>query len=246
MMRRLFCILLPMFVVTAFGIAQEEDFIFFYDFNDEEPGHPPSEPWKPTAAGEIVVEDFPGEENKSVRITDNGSGGGMQLVLDSPLKGKTVSMEFKWMREESSGGDVEIFYVMSQKCPDEWSGVCIAMSTGKNGVLQYNDSGAWVNVEKIEDGVWHDLKLVMYLGENEYDFYYNGEAVARNAGFRKSEGIEGIDKFNVANVGNGGTTFVMYFDDIMLYEGTTRPSLSVAPLPGLAATWGRLRSTGEW
>ena len=241
MIRYRFCVLSLIFVVPAVGIGQEEDFIFFYDFDDEDAGAPPSEPWKPTGAGEIVVEDFPSEENKSVRITDSGSGGGMTLILDPPIKDKTVSMEFKWLREESSGGNVEIFYVMSQKCVDDWSGVCVAMTTGKNGVLQYNDSGAWVNEEKIENGVWHDLKLVMYTDKNKYDFYYNGESVVKNAGFRKSEGIEGVDKFNVANVGNGGSTFVMYFDDIVLYEGTTRP-LSVTPASKLATMWGRAKS----
>lgn len=242
-MRYLFCVLslvFVVFIVSATGFAQEGDYIFFYDFNNEKSGKPPSEPWRPTAMGEIVVVDLPSAENKSVKVTDSGSGGGMTLILDQVIKDKTVSMEFRWMREESSGSDVEVFYVMNQKCPDDWSGVCIAMIPGKSGVLQYNDAGAWVNTEKIEDGVWHDIKSVMYLDKNKYDLYYDGKSVGKNAGFRKSDGIAGIDKFNVANVGDGGTTFVMYFDDIMLYEGTTRP-MSVEPKSKLTGTWGDLK-----
>ncbi|HIE25791.1 TPA: hypothetical protein EYP66_00720 [Candidatus Poribacteria bacterium] len=65
--------------------------------------------------------------------------------------------------------------------------------------------------------------------------------MVKNAAFRNYGGIEGIDKFNVANVGNGGSTFVMYFDDIMLYEGTERPS-AVEPTGKLTITWGRIKS----
>jgi len=240
-MKYLFCALFLLFVIPAVGFALEEDFIFFYDFDDEDVGDPPPEPWKPTGAGEIVVEDFPSGENRSVKITDSGSGGGMSIIRDSLIEGKTVSMEFKFLREESTGTEVEIFYIMNQNCPDEWSGVCIAMTTGKNGVIQYNDNGAWVNLEKIENGIWHDVKLVMYLNKNEYDFYYDGEEMVKKAGFRNSAGIEGIDKFNVANVGNGGSTFIMYFDEIVLYDGTTRPSLSVTPVSKLAIVWGRIK-----
>lgn len=135
-MKYLSIILFLMFIASATCLAKEE-FIFFYDFNAEKEGKPPSEPWKPTAAGKIEVENFPGADNKSVKVTDTGGGGGMTLILDSPIKDKTVSMEFRWMRKESTGGNVEIFYVLNQKCVDDWSGVCVAMTTGKGGVLQY-------------------------------------------------------------------------------------------------------------
>jgi len=237
-MKYLFFILSLMFATSATSFAKEE-FIFFYDFNAEEAGKPPSKPWKPTAAGEIVVDNFPSADNKSVKITDTGSGGGMVLILDSPIKDKTVSLEFKWMRKESTGGNVEIFYVLNQKAVDEWAGVCVAMTTGKNGVLQYHDGG-WVNKDKIEDGVWHDFKYVMYLGQKKYDLYYDGKEIVKNAAFRKYGGIEGIDKFNVANVGDGGSTFIMYFDDIALYEGTTRPA-PVEPAFKLTTTWGMIK-----
>jgi len=222
---------------VCFGV---EEFIFFYDFNAEKEGKPPSEPWKPTAAGEIAVENFPSADNKSVRIMDTGGGGGMALIWDFPITDKTVSMEFRWMVKESSGGNVEIFYVLNQKCVDDWSGVCIAMIPGKNGILQYNDSGAWVDTDPIKEEVWHDFKLVMYLGKNKYDFYYDGKEIVKNAGFRKYGGVEGIDKFNVANVGNGGSTFVMYFDDIMLYEGVDRPK-SVESTFKLTTMWGAMK-----
>ena len=84
------------------------------------------------------------------------------------------------------------------------------------------------------------LKYVMYVGQKRYDFYYDGNQLAKNAGFRKYDGVDGIDKFNAANVGDGGTTFVMYFDDIMLYEGTVKP-LSVERTSKLAATWGLIK-----
>jgi len=238
MMDYFFCVLSLMFAVSTASFAQEGDFIFFYDFNDEKEGKPPSEPWRPTGIGEIMVEDFPSEENKSVRVTDNGSGGGMTLLLDSPIQDKIVSMEFKWLIEESSGSDVEIFYVLNQKCPDDWRGACIAMVPGKDAILEYHD-GAWIHAGKIEAGVWHDFKLVMYLDKLKYDLYYDSEEIAKSAAFRSYDGVEGIDKFNVANVGNGGSTFVTYFDDIMLYEGTTMPS--VEPAFKLATTWGLIK-----
>jgi len=217
-----------------------EYFIFYYDFNDETTGKPPSEPWEPTAAGKIEVDDFPGADNKSVKITDVGSGGGMKLIWDKPIVDKTVSLEYSFMRKESSGGNLEIFYVLNQKCANDWAGVCIAMTTGKNGVIQYHDGG-WVNKDKIVDDEWHTVKNVMYLAERKYDFYYDEKLMVKNASFRDYGGIEGIDKFNVANVGNGGSTFVMYFDDIMLYEGTERPS-AIEPMGKLTITWSRIKS----
>lgn len=239
-MKHSFFVLLLIFVSATTCFAGKEDFIFYYDFNDEEAGEPPSEPWMPTAAGEILVEDFPDSENKSVKVEDQGSGGGMTLILDTAIEG-TVSLEYMFLREESSGSEVEVFYVLSQECADNWSGVCVAMVPGKNGVLQYHD-GAWVNTDKIEDGEWHTVKYVMYVDQKKWDLYYDEESVIKNADFRNYGSVEGIDKFNVANVGNGGTTFVMYFDDIVLYEGTVRPSLLVEPSGKLATTWAALRS----
>ena len=239
-MKYLFCFLSLMLVVSESGLTREEDFIFFYDFNDEKAGEPPSPPWKPTAAGETVVEDFPSAANKSVRITDNGSGGGMTLLLDSPIEGKTISVEFKWLMEESSGGDVEIFYVLNQKCADDWAGVCVGMVPGRNATLKYHDVG-WINVDKIEAGVWHDFKLVMHLDKNKYDFHYDGEEIVKNAAFRKYDGNKGVDKFTVANVGNGGTIFVTHYDDIMLYEGTKKPSPVESAFKQLATTWGLIK-----
>ena len=95
-----------------------EDFIFYYDFNDETTGKPPKEPWKPTAAGKIEVEDFPSADNKSVKITDTGSGGGMTLILDKPIVDKTVSLEYNFLRTESSGTNLEIFYILNHRNDD--------------------------------------------------------------------------------------------------------------------------------
>jgi hypothetical protein len=217
-----------------------ENVIFYYDFNAETTGRPPKEPWKPTAAGKIEVENFPSADNKSVKITDTGGGGGMTLILDKPIVDKTVSLEYSFLRKESSGSNLEIFYILNQKCADDWAGVCIAMTTGENGVIQYHDGG-WVDKEKIVNNAWHTVKNVMYLAEKKYDFYYDEKQMAKNAAFRNYGGIEGIDKFNVANVGDGGSTFVMYFDDIMLYEGTERPS-AIEPTNKLTITWGRIKS----
>ena len=188
---------------------------------------------------DIVVEDFPSAANKSVRVKDNGTGGGMGLILDDPIEDKTVSLEFKWLLKESAGSDVEIFYVMNQQCPDDWSGVCIAMVPGKTSILEYHDN-AWVQFGKIKPDVWHEFKIVMHLADNKYDFYYDDQQVVKNAAFRKYDGIKGIDKFNVANIGDGGTTFDTYFDDIMLYEGTKRP-VSVDPMSSLPTEWGEIK-----
>ena len=239
MMKYLLCVLLMLFIISSVGLCQE-GIIFFYDFDKEQEGKPPSEPWKATAAGEVKVANFPSAANKSVKITDTGSGAGMTLILDQPITDKTVSLEFKWYREDWGAAEgVEIFYVMNQKCPDDWSGVCIS-TQGKS--YQYNDSGTWNDVANIEDKVWHDIKLVMYLDKNKYDFYWDNELKGKNAGFRKFEGIEraGIDKFNVANVGDGGYNFVFYFDDIMLYEGTTKP-MAVKSESKLATIWGSVK-----
>jgi hypothetical protein len=227
-------------MTPLFCLAQvKEDFIFYYDFNDEETGEPPSDPWSPTAAGEIVVEDFPSAENKSVRVTDNGSGGGITLIMDSMMEEGIVSLEFRWFLEESSGSDVEIFYIMNQNAPDNWSGVCVAMLPGKNAILEYHD-GAWIHAGQIDSGVWHDFKLVMHLDNNKYDFYYDEEEIVKNAAFRNYAGNKGIDKFNVANVGNGGTTFVTYFDDIVLYKGDVKP-ISMERKASLTSLWGLIK-----
>jgi len=239
-MKFLLSFLLTLFLASMTCFASGE-LIFSYDFNAETAGNPPPEPWKPTEAGEIVIDNFPSAVNKSVKITDSGSGGGMALILDEPIMDKTVTLEYKFLRVESTGGNLEIFYVMNQNCPDDWSGVCIAMTTGEGGVLQYHN-GAWVDTEVIENGVWHTVKNVMYLNRKEYDLIYDGETIVNNAVFRKYDGVEGIDKFNVANVGNGGSTFVMYFDYIMLYEGTTPPT-AVEPHSKLTITWGRLKNS---
>ena len=97
-----------------------------------------------------------------------------------------------------------------------------------------------MNKDKIVNDAWHTVKNVMYLAEKKYDFYYDEKLMVKNAAFRDYGGIEGIDKFNVANVGNGGSTFVMYFDDIMLYEGTERPS-AIKPTGKLTMTWSRIK-----
>jgi len=234
----LFMLLYALFALSICFAA--EDFVFYYDFNDETTGKPPSDPWKPTAAGKIEVDDFPSKDNKSVKITDTGGGGGTTLILNKAIVDKTVSLEYKFLRKESSGGNLEIFYILNQECPDNWAGVCIAMTTGANGVIQYHDGG-WVNKDKIVNDVWHTVKNVMYVAEEKYDFYYDEKLMVKNAAFRNYGGIKGIDEFNVANVGNGGSTFVMYFDDIMLYEGTERPS-DIEPMGKLAIIWGQVKS----
>ncbi|MBD3181908.1 hypothetical protein GF312_06440 [Candidatus Poribacteria bacterium] len=243
MIKYLFCVYFLVLLFPLLCIAQlEEEFIFYYDFNDETIGDPPSEPWKPTGAGEIVVEDFPDASNKSVRVTDNGSGGGMTLILDPMIEEGVVSLEFMWLVQESAGSDVEIFYIMNQQAPDDWSGVCVAMLPGKNPTLEYHD-GAWIHCGQIVSGVWHNFKLVMHLDNNKYDFYYDDEEMVAGASFRNYGGNQGVDKFNAANVGNGGTTFETYFDDIVLYEGDEgdkRP-MSVEPESSLAKTWGEIK-----
>ena len=238
-MKFLVSILMALLIIPSVAFSQEEDpTIFAYDFNNEEIGKPPSDPWQITGAGKIEVVDFPDKANRSVMIEDEGNGGGMKLVLDEVIEDDTVSLEFKYLREEWGGGDgVEMFYIMNQKCPDDWSGVCIS-TQGQS--YQYNDNGTWKDVDKIVDNVWHDVKIIFYLGKNKYDFYWDNEQKAKNAGFRNSGGIDGIDKFNVANVGNGGSTFIMYFDDIILYKGTER-DLAVESRDKLSTVWGKVK-----
>lgn len=229
--------LLLMFFISSICSSQV---IFLYDFNKETTGKPPSDPWKATPVGKVEVVDFPSKTNKSVKITDSGSGAGMTLLLDSPIRNKTVSLEFNFMRESGWSTACEIFYVMNQKCPDDWAGICIKDSD--NGFISYHNGVDWVDAVKLTDDVWHTIKLVFYLDKDKYDFYYDGKEMAKNVGYRKWAGLEkqGIDKFNVANVGDGGSTFVKYYDDIILYEGTTKP-IAVESDGKLATLWGTVK-----
>jgi hypothetical protein len=238
-MKYLLCVLLMLFTLSSVELCQG-GIIFFYDFNKDREGKPPSDPWKPTAAGKVEVVNFPSATNKSVKITDSGSGGGMTLLLDKPITGKTVSLEFKFLREKGWTVACEIFYVLNQKCPDDWSGICIKDSD--NGKVSYHDGAGWNDTVKLEDDTWHDLKLVLYLDKDKYDFYYDGEEMAKDIGYRNWGGLngKGVDKFNVANVGDGGSTFVKYFDDIIFYEGTTRP-FAVKSEAKLSTVWGSVK-----
>jgi len=230
-------------VISSLCFAQDK-FLLSFDFNTDQVGEVPSGGWQATAAGTIEVVDFPSAGNKSVKITDTGSGGGMSLILDSPITGKTVTMEFKFMREEGWILACEILYAMNQKCPDVWSGICI--KDDDSGTFSYHDGVNWIPAVELEDGVWHDFKAIMYLDKDTFDIFYDGKEIATNAGYRKWEGLagQGMDKINVANVGNGGSTFVKYFDDIMLYEGTTRPATtSVDPRGMLTIKWGEIRAS---
>ncbi|MDQ1317239.1 MAG: hypothetical protein QG588_890 [Candidatus Poribacteria bacterium] len=220
----------------------QEGYIFFYDFNADQTGNAPSGGWKPTVEGKIEVADVPSATNKSVRVTDVGNGGGMTLLLDKPITGKTITMECKFMRDKGWSVACEIFYVMNQKCPDDFSGICI--KDNDDGTLAYHNGVDWVNSIPLVDGAWHDIKLVMDTVNDKYDFYFDGNEIVKGAGFRKFTGLEGqgMDKFNVANVGDGGSTFVKYFDDIILYEGNTRPVItSVKPAYKLTTKWGDIK-----
>lgn len=236
-MMKIYIWFLLLFAISSAGICQ--NVFFFYDFNNDEVGKPPSGPWKMAPAGKVEVEKFPSVTNKSVKITDSGSGGGMSLILDEPIVGKTVSLEFKWYREEGDATGVEVFYVLHTSCPDDWAGVCVKT---ENGSFQYNDAGTWFDAVKFQDKKWYDFKYIMYLDKNKYDFVLDGKEIATNAGFRKYEGLgkPGINKFNVANYGNGGSTFIMYFDDIILYEGKVR-SIAVESKSKLATVWGSVK-----
>lgn len=225
--------------MPSIGICQ--NVIFFYDFNNETVGKPPSEPWQ-VVAGEVVIDKVPSATNKSVRITDSGSGAGMTLIVKPPIKDKIVSLEFKFMRDKKWTVACEIFYVLNQRCPDNWSGICIKDSD--NGKISYHDGTGWNDTVLLEDNVWHDIKLIFYLQKDKYDFYFDGKEMAKNIGYRNWGGLngEGIDKFNVANVGDGGSTFIKYYDDIILYEGTTRP-MAVESKDKVATVWGRVKTS---
>ncbi len=238
MMKSYIFSLLFLIAISTTGLCQ--NVFFLYDFNNDDIGKPPSGPWVMAPAGKVEVEKFPSATNKSVKITDTGGGGGMSLVLDKPIVGKTVSLEFKWYREEGDATGVEVFYVLHTSCPDDWSGVCVKTESGS---LHYNDTGNWIQADKFQDKTWYDFKYIMYLDKNKYDFILNGKEIAANVGFRKYEGLgkPGINKFNVANYGNGGSSFIMYFDDIILYEGKVR-SMAVESKNKLATVWGGVKT----
>lgn len=240
-MRYLLCIFAVLLMFSSLGFAQE-GYIFYYDFNADKTGSVPSGGWKATIEGKIEVADVPSTTNKSLRVTDVGNGGGMTLLLDKPITGKTITMECKFMRDKGWSVACEIFYVMNQKCPDDFSGICI--KDNDDGTFAYHNGTDWINSDPLVDGVWHDIKLVMDTVNDKFDFYFDSKEIVKGAGFRKFTGLEGqgIDKFNVANVGDGGSTFVKYFDDIVLYEGTTRPVItSVKSATKLTTKWGDIK-----
>lgn len=245
-MKGVFTVIATLLVLGSTCLAQS-GYIFYYDFNKDEIGKPPSGGWKPTTEGKVEVVAVPSTTNRSVKITDLGNGAGMTLLLSSPIRGKTVTLEFKFMREKGWTVACEIFYVMNQKCPDDWSGICI--KDNDDGTFAYHDGANWVNSLPLPDEVWHDFKVVFHLDVDKYDLYYDGKEIVKGAGYRKFTGLEGqgIDKFNVANVGDGGSTFVKYFDDIILYEGTTKPTTTaVKSGSNLTSKWGEIKtSTSE-
>lgn len=241
-MRTVILILAVLLMVASLSFAQGK-YVFNFDFNKDQEGAPPSGGWKPTAEGKVEVVSVPSATNKSVKITDVGNGAGMTLLLSSPIKGKTYSLEFRFMREKGWTVACEIFYIMNQKCPDDWSGICI--KDNDDGTFAYHDGNTWINSLALEDGVWHDFKVVMYPDIDKYDLYYDGKEIIKGTGYRKFTGLEGqgLDKFNVANVGDGGSTFVKYFDDIVLYEGTVRPTLTpVKSEQKLSTKWGEIKA----
>lgn len=221
----------------------QDGYIFNYDFNSDQIGQVPSGGWKATAEGKIEVVASPSAANKSVKITDIGNGAGMNLILAKPITGKTVTLEFKFMREKGWSVACEIFYTMNQKCPDDFSGICI--KDNDDGTMAYHDGTNWINSVALEDGIWHNYKVIMYLDKDKYDLYYDDKEIAKNVSYRKWDGLagQGIDKFNVANVGDGGSTFVKYFDDIVLYEGTTKPNITAVKSEGkITSKWGEIKA----
>lgn len=244
-MKSILTIIAVLLVLSSTCLAQS-GYIFYYDFNRDEIGKPPSGGWKPTPEGKVEVVAVPSATNRSVKITDLGNGAGMTLLLSSPIRGKTVTLEFKFMREKGWTVACEIFYVMNQKCPDDWSGICI--KDNDDGTFAYHDGNGWINSLPLPDEVWHDFKIVFHLNVDKYDLYYDGKEIAKGVGYRKFAGLEGqgIDKFNVANVGDGGSTFVKYFDDIVLYEGTTRPATTAVKVgKNLTSKWGEIKGSSS-
>ncbi|HGJ66727.1 TPA: hypothetical protein ENS27_15300 [bacterium] len=206
-MKKMLIFIAFFFVITSLCFAQNP-YLLDFNFNGDQVGSVPAGGWKATAEGKVEVVAFPSATNKSVKITDVGNGGGMNLILAKPITGKTVTLEFKFMREKGWSVACEIFYIMNQKCPDDWSGICIKDDDG--GTFSYHDGASWIPAVALEDGVWHDYKVIMYLDKDKYDIYYDGKEIAKNVSYRKWDGLagQGIDKFNVANVGDGGSTFV--------------------------------------
>lgn len=220
--------------------AQEENVILYENFDDVPTGDVP-EDWNITDVGTIEVDEFPSKTNKSLHLVDKGSGAGARLMFETP-ESDVFSVEYKFYRKKSSGGDVEIVYVekLAEGQAVQFNGCCVAMHPG--GSITYNDGGTWKEGPDIEDKKWHDFKYIINQGK-DWAFYFDKKKV-EGIGFRA-----GVDKeFNtllLLNYLNGGTTLDVYLDELMVYEGTERPIQPVEKKGKLATTWGILKADSE-
>lgn len=240
--RSLILVYLCAFIVLYFTLtlfAQQEDNIILYEnFDDISAGKVP-DGWLITNVGTVEVDEFPSATNKSLHIADQGSGAGVRLMFDTP-KSDVFSVEYKFFRKKSAGSDVEIAYVekLAEGQAVAFNGCCVAMHPG--GSITYKDGGTWKDGPDIEDNKWHDFKYIINQGK-DWALYYDDKKVTESCAFRG--GVDsGFNTLLIMNYLDGGTTFDVYLDDLIIYEGTKRPIMSVKSEGKLATTWGILKS----
>ncbi|HEX28770.1 TPA: hypothetical protein ENG04_01670 [Candidatus Poribacteria bacterium] len=228
------------YLLLALGAAlplygQNNEVIFYEGFDDIPAGKIP-EGW--LSVGKLEVASFPSSTDKSLHIIDQGSGSGAKLNFDAQKKG-VFSVEYSFLRKKgSSGGDVEILYIIGSHGDQPFNGVCVAMHPG--GGFTYNDGGAWKEGEQIKDEEWHTFKYVINMDKNKWDLIYDDKEVATGVKFRGNIGDQ-LDTIIVSNYVDGGTNFEIYFNDIIIYSGTKRP-IAVEAKDKLATTWGLIKN----
>jgi hypothetical protein len=221
------------FTLSLYG---QDDIIIFYEGFEDVPVGKTPEGW--STVGKLEVVEFPSSTDKSLHIIDKGSGSGAKLNFDAQKKG-VFSVEYSFLRKKgSSGDDVEILYIIGSRGSQPFNGVCVAMHPG--GGFVYNDGGSWKEGEQIEDEKWHAFKYVIDMDKNKWDLFYDGEEVISGCKFRGNIGDQ-LDTIIVSNFIDGGTNFEIYFNEIIIYEGSERP-IAVEDGDKLPTIWGGIKA----
>lgn len=234
---------LCIFLVLGFTLAlsaQQEKLILNENFDDMPTGNVP-EDWLITNVGTVEVDEFPSKTNKSLHFIDGGSGAGVRLMFETP-ESDVFSVEYKFFRKESGGSDVEIVYVekLAEGQAVAFNGCCVGMHPG--GSIMYNDGGTWQDGPDIKDNKWHDFKYIINQDE-DWDFRFDKKEV-EGIGFRA--GLDtGFNTLLIMNYLDGGTTFDVYLDEFIVYEGTESPVKSVESKGKLATIWGILKADSK-
>jgi len=225
-------------LMGAGRVIGQEPFLFEARFETDTVGKPPKG-WTITNVGKIeVVDSGDPAHGKAVRIVDSGSGGGMSRVIGE-IKSGIISVEYEFLkRKGSTGGDVELMYVSHERLGD-LTGVDVAMTNGDPSFLNYHNGG-WVRGPEITTEVWHLLAYRIDIDKLKWGLEFDGKKLGDNFAFRDF-GEKSLNRLNWANILNGGSTFDLMLDNVLVYKGVERPILAVSPGGKMAIQWASLK-----